>query len=408
MVIKYIIVWIILISSFIIIIKICFKCSLYNFIKETIFEKRKFDDYIEAFNEAKDFINYNIKGILINKQEIRLYKKPKVSVVIPCYNCKDFILRTIRSIQNQIFSSFEIIIVNDFSIDNSSLFLKQLQNEDKRIKVINNSKNMGILYSRSIGALSSKGKYIFPIDNDDMFLYKDVFSIITNIADFDNLDITIFNSIQTNLKPNVYSTKISKVEYERNHKSNLVLYQPELGYFQISPSPDIEQLDFNEELIHAKCIKTKIYQTALYKLGKERFSRHMIGGEDDLANNIIFNTAKKAKFIQKYGYIYIEREDSSAKLQKDNLKLLNNFIYILDVMIDFTKELPRNKKVLVNYILFLFNKENLKEAINRNKYINKLFISCIERILNCKYISNDYKVEIRKRGKSLNFINYNF
>ena len=408
MVIKYIIVRIILISSFIIIIKVCFKCNLFNYIKETIFENRKFDDYIEAFNKAKDFINNNMKGILINKQEIRLYKKPKISVVIPCYNCKDFILRTIRSIQNQNFSSFEIIIVNDFSIDNSSLFLNQLQNEDKRIKVINNAKNMGILYSRSIGALSSKGKYIFPIDNDDMLLYKDVFSIVTNIADLDNLDITIFNSIKTSLKPNVYSTKISKVEFESNHKSNLILYQPELGYYQISPSTDLEKLEFNEELIHGKCIKTKIYKRALNKLGKERFSRHMILGEDDLANNIIFNTGKKAKFIQKYGYIYIERPDSSAKMQKDIIMPLINYIYILDVMIDFTKELPRNTKVLVNYIIFLFNKEYLKEAINRNKYINKLFISCLERILNCKYISNNYKKEIRKRGKSLNFINYNF
>ena len=41
---------------------------------------------------------------------------------------------------------------------------------------------MGILYSRSIGALSSKGKYIFSLDNDDMFLDFDVFSTITNIA----------------------------------------------------------------------------------------------------------------------------------------------------------------------------------------------------------------------------------
>ena len=80
-------------------------------------------------------------------------------------------------------------------------------------------------------------------------------------------------------------------------------------------------------------------------------------------------------------------------MQKDIIMPLINYIYILDVMIDFTKELPRNKKVLVNYIIFLFNKEYLKEAINRNKYINKLFISCLERILNCKYISNNYIIK---------------
>ena len=55
-----------------------------------------------------------------------------------------------------------------------------------------NKKNMGILYSRSIGVLSSKGKYIFSLDNDDMFLDFDVFSTITKIANESNIDIFEF------------------------------------------------------------------------------------------------------------------------------------------------------------------------------------------------------------------------
>ena len=139
---------------------------------------------------------------------MQLSKKPKISVVIPCYNCRRKILGAIRSVQNQDFQNFEIIIVNDASNDNSSLYLDELKKEESRLRIINNEKNMGTLYTRSIGSLSAKGKYIFSMDGDDMFLDRDVFTTIIKIAEKGNFDITIFNSVYTTLKPNVDTTKI--------------------------------------------------------------------------------------------------------------------------------------------------------------------------------------------------------
>ena len=63
-------------------------------------------------------------------------------------------------------------------------------NEDHRIKIINNKKNMGILYSRSIGVLFSNGNYIFPLDSDDMLLSNDVFKFIYNEIKDNNIDIS--------------------------------------------------------------------------------------------------------------------------------------------------------------------------------------------------------------------------
>ena len=77
---------------------------------KTIYNEEKFDSYIEAFNKSKDFININLRGKLINSTILFFPKKPKISIVIPCHNCKKYILRCIRSIQNQNFSDFEIII----------------------------------------------------------------------------------------------------------------------------------------------------------------------------------------------------------------------------------------------------------------------------------------------------------
>ena len=84
-------------------------------------------------------------------------------------------------------NDLEIILVNDFSSDNTLSIIEEIKKEDSRIKIINNKKNMGTLFSRSIGVLSAKGKYIFHLDSDDMYLDEDIFSTITNIANRKNL-----------------------------------------------------------------------------------------------------------------------------------------------------------------------------------------------------------------------------
>ena len=375
---------------------------------KSIYEKENFYySYQESYNKAKEFIKNNINGLLINTEKVELSQKPNVSVVIPCYNCSKYILRAIRSIQNQDFSNFEIIIANDGSKDDSLTILQQFQKEENRIRIINNKVNMGTLYTRSIATLSAKGRYIFPMDIDDMFLDQDVFSVITNIAYKGNFDIIIFNSVYTDLKPDVYTAEVGPTYFDRNHKPNLVLFQPDLGYYNIAPSENLEEMYLNDELLHGKLVKTKVYKKALNKLGKERYSRFMISGEDNLACNIIYNTAKTAKFIAKYGYLYVNNEESASRKQNNNIIVARGPLYVLDALIDFSLDLPKNKKVLVNYIIFLFKKEYLKDVIS-HEYDNKLFNSCLDRIFNCKYISDELKNEIRIRGKNLKFINYNF
>jgi len=380
-----------------------------QFNNETIFYQEKFDSYKDAFNKAKNFIETNIKGILINTEKVKLSKKPKASIVIPCYNCREFILRAVRSVQNQDLSNIEIIIINDYSVDDTLSFLEQLQKEDNRIRIINNKNNSGILYSRSIGALSAKGKYIFILDSDDMFLDKDVLSTITNIADKSNIDYIIYNSIEIKLKQNIASSKIKLPSSESMHKPNLVLFQPDLGYqYPIAPSHNLEKVHFTEILISGKCAKTKIYKKGLNKLGKERYTRYMISGEDSICNIILFNTARIAKFIPKFGYLYIQHDDSSSRKQTDKIIDFLNFLFILDSLIEFTLDFPNNKKVLVNYIIYLMRHKYMKAALEKDEFNNKTFISCLDRILNCKYISDELKNEVRIRVKKFDFIKYNF
>jgi len=229
-------------------------------------KKKKFDTRNDSFKKSKDFLDKCIKGILINdKNNFILSENPKVSAIIPVYNSKNFISRAIKSMQNQNILNIEIILVNDFSTDDTISEIEKIQKEDPRIKIINNKKNMGILYSRSIGALSAKGQYIFGLDNDDMFLNRDVFEVITNIADKGIFDIIEFKGIialKTNddlLKRRIIDTSFS------NHKLNLVLFQPELGNYPIKPGKRLGSYDLFSVFIWGKCIKTKVYQLALEK-----------------------------------------------------------------------------------------------------------------------------------------------
>ena len=89
---------------------------------------------------------------------------PYFSIIIPLYNKEDFIADTIKSVLNQTFTDFEIIVVNDGSTDNS---LKELQSiKDHRIITIQ-QKNQGVSIARNNGIKNAKGDYITLLDADD-------------------------------------------------------------------------------------------------------------------------------------------------------------------------------------------------------------------------------------------------
>jgi len=179
---------------------------------------------LSSFIKSRKFLDINIKGILVHNKDIFSdINNPKVSVIIPVYNSQKIIYRTIRSVQNQNILEIEIILINDHSTDNTSTTIMQFKNEDPRIKIINNKKNREILYSRSIGVLSSKGNFIFSLDNDDMFLNNNIIASIINISNINDFDIVEFKGILSFNGINL--TDYSKIKdiYFSNHKVNQVL-----------------------------------------------------------------------------------------------------------------------------------------------------------------------------------------
>ena len=127
---------------------------------EIEFNKSSNYSIYDAAKKSIEFLVMCSNGLLFSNISIKTDKNPKVSVVVPAYNIQKYIKQAIRSIQNQEMLDLDIVIVNDFSTDNTSKIIEEIRKEDKRIKVLNNKKNMGLLYTRSIGTLTAKGNYI--------------------------------------------------------------------------------------------------------------------------------------------------------------------------------------------------------------------------------------------------------
>lgn len=96
---------------------------------------------------------------------------PKVSVILPVFNCEKYVFEAIQSILNQSFKDFEFIIINDGSTDNSLEIVKLAAESDNRIIFINNEKNLGLIKTLNIGLNLASGEYIIRMDGDDVSKY---------------------------------------------------------------------------------------------------------------------------------------------------------------------------------------------------------------------------------------------
>jgi glycosyltransferase involved in cell wall biosynthesis len=97
-------------------------------------------------------------------------KEISISVIVPSYNSERYLRESIESILNQTFGDFELIIVNDGSTDSSPEIIKEYSKKDRRVKFLNNPKNLGLQKSLNKAISEAKGKYIARMDADDISL----------------------------------------------------------------------------------------------------------------------------------------------------------------------------------------------------------------------------------------------
>ena len=109
---------------------------------------------------------------------------PKFSIIVPVYNVEEYIDDCLKSIKNQTFKDYEVIVVNDGTKDNSMDIVKKYDVE------IINQENGGLSAARNAGVKKAKGEYLIFLDSDD-YIEKDLLKKI-NDSIKDNPDVVRF------------------------------------------------------------------------------------------------------------------------------------------------------------------------------------------------------------------------
>ena len=160
-----------------------------------------------------------------------------------------FLKRSITSIQIQTLRNIEIIVVNDYSDDNSLEILIKIGENDSRIKIINNNQNIGLLYSRAMGIINSKGEYLMNFDPDDELARPDNLEYLYKIANKLKVDIIEFGFERKNKK-----------------KSEKHIFCSNFNNIQFKPDIFISGIKNRDYLIWNKIVKKELFYKSLFTI----------------------------------------------------------------------------------------------------------------------------------------------
>ena len=315
-------------------------------------------------------------GILTQDIPKKVIKNPYISIVIPMFNSENYIKRTILSIQNQNLTEYEVIIIDDFSSDNSSEIVKKFGFKDKRIKIINNEKHMGQFYSRNIGALLSKGKYILPLDSDDMYLIHDTFYFVNNELNKNNPDFLLFKGIRSLNFSNFFINKDIFILRD-NIKNNEIIYQPRIA------------MNYGQCSLQATCINENLYRKIINSYNGKHLYDNITYCEDCITNHIMHEFAKSCELFPKIGYLYIYRKSSHSHREL-NIYKRKSEIYYIDVLYKYAKICNKSKMFALKKLSKFIKNSNFKYFIKENKTKN-IIKSLIIKIKNDKSIPSKAK-----------------
>jgi glycosyltransferase involved in cell wall biosynthesis len=230
--------------------------------------------------------------------EERLYRKqnlmmmpvvPQISVIVPVYNTERYLHQCIQSILSQSFTDFEVLVIDDGSIDGSGEICDEYANNDERVSVFHRE-NGGVTAARKSGVQKSIGNYIIFVDSDDT-IRSDAMEILLNaIYDF---DIVIAN--------NSVEKVLSSTEY---------IHELLLGNISLSP--------------WARIFKRTLFDESVFNFGAD-----ITHGEDYLMNLYLARNASKIKYITNTVYNYFNRTGSISSVFVKTLtyeKLFDQYI----------------------------------------------------------------------------------
>lgn len=299
----------------------------------------------------------------------------KLSVIVPVYNCENFIRECFDSILNQTYSNLELIIVDDGSTDGAVLICDDYEKKDKRVHVYH-IPNGGVSNARNIGISKASGEYITFVDADD-FIDLDTYNLCIKTIENTNTDILCFG-INVQKESN---GKYIKYNFKNKGIVNNFISKP--------------------VYMHSPC--NKIYRKKIICDNNILFSTELKTSEDLLFNYCLVAKSGNINYLDKYLYYY--RCNITSATHK-NCGSSKQYLFLCESINNYSKKNNIDKKFrkYLDYINVVWAVEYLRD-------INKFSISEYKKnvIGFCRRKKNIDKISyllIISASLKLYFINY--
>lgn len=221
-------------------------------------------------------------------------KSAKISVIVPVFNLEGYIGKCIESIISQTYGNLEIILVDDFSMDNSFCVCQEYANIDSRIKLIRNDENMGVSYSRNRAINIATGDYVFMVDGDD-WIDVNCIEIMLEAIEQNEADICVCGYVREHENSN--SSECLKIVNEK----------------KIEKCRNILNYAMQKERPFVGYIWAKMYRLDIIKAINLRFDTKISLCEDSIFNYKYLDCAKKCVVIEECLYHYLIRQQSATR-----------------------------------------------------------------------------------------------
>ena len=276
----------------------------------------------------------------------------EVSVVVPIYNAGKKLEKCIKSILNQTFTNFELILVNDGSTDNSINICKKYELKDNRVIVID-KKNEGSIATRNRGVMEASGDYIMFVDADDYIATTAIEKLYIDAKDKD-LDIIVCNTYKV-LGDRAIIKQINNSHYFKNDKiyeGNDIKDKLAEAYLHGHPFP---------ASIHSKLYKRELLLSSGKYLDRIKFL-----GDDMYYNLEMFLKAKKVKVIREPLYYYRTGGFTSRYMPHHFYDIVNGYEIQKEVIEEYYIDTKVERYKGISIMLLNSLRTSLYNVINSN------------------------------------------
>ena len=279
----------------------------------------------------------------------------KISVIVPVYNVEAYLERCVKSILQQTYTNFELILINDGSTDSSGQICDYLANQYENIKVYH-IENAGVSNARNIGIQLATGAWITFVDSDD-FVTNDYLATLASAVEGENVGFVIapLHHIRNGIVTDLPSYSGRKELWSTEETMKELLMTTKTSFFPVA----------------------KLFKRDL--LVDEKFNTDYHLAEDALfLTELLLKTRCSSVFIDKPIYYYDHREGSATtsvnRYVFDTIEVYKNIITQVSQVFPNLKYELKNREcwsyiTVYDKIIFTSSEQYQKEKVDLRAWI---------------------------------------